>query len=46
MDDSDDDDDDEDDEEKSKGFEGEDDLIAVLKSAREKKIRDSPPDIK
>jgi len=46
MDDSDDDGDDDDDEEKSKGFEGEDDLIAVLKSAREKKIRDSPPDIK
>ena len=33
-------------EEKPKGFEGEDDLIATLKAAREKKVRDSPADIR
>ena len=48
SDDSDDDSDNDDDkkEEKPKGFEGEDDLIATLKAAREKKVRDSPADIR
>ena len=49
SDDSDDEDDYDDGEDKAikpKGFEGEDDLIATLKAAREKKVRESPPDIK
>ena len=46
MDDSDEDSDEDKEDEKKEGFEGQDDLIAVLKSAREKKIRESPPDIK
>ena len=47
SDDSDDDSDDDDKKgEKSKGFEGEDDLIATLKAAREKKVRESPADIR
>lgn len=45
-DDSDDDVDNDDDKEDKKAFDEEDDLIAALKSAREKKVRDSPPDIK
>jgi len=50
SDDSDDSDSDEDEDERgekeTKTFDEEDDLIAALKSAREKKKRDSPPDIK
>lgn len=48
SDDSDDDSDDDAEKEKEKkpAFDGEDDLIAALKSAREKKVRESPPDIK